>query len=204
MSIGDQWNLPRNTLIFVLTGLAIAFGIGYWAGTTKSIGFSTNEANSIIMDVTDETKPIKIYICGEVKNPGVYDMTSKNCVLDAVEKAGGLNDKADRKTINLARTLKSGEQIIIQSTEKETSIENGIPPAKSNSLGSKSSSGLLNINIATLEELMELPGIGEVKAAAIIAYRDLNGLFVEVEELDKVSGIGPKTIESIKALITVN
>jgi competence protein ComEA len=205
MSIGERISLSRNTFLILLISVAIAFGLGYFVGSKNQANTSPAMVNDGIIDLTNEVKTIKVYICGEVKNPGVYSMTTGDCVLNAVEKAGGFNEKADRKTINLARTLKSGEQIIIQ-TIIPLGIDSSAPMLKSSvtQYSPKNTSTLININTATKEELMSLPGIGEVKALAIIAYRDKNGLFTDVEELDNVSGIGPKTIETLTPLITVS
>lgn len=184
--------------------LAITFGCGFWAGGNRQAVTSSELISTEIVDLTSVVKSIKVYICGEVKNPGVYQMSTGDCVLNAVEKAGGFNEKADRKAINLARTLKSGEQIIIQTTIP-MEIDLSKPISKSTPQpNSKINSGLVNINTATQQELMSLPGIGEVKANAIIAYRELNGLFTEISELDNVSGIGPKTMETLLPLITIN
>jgi competence protein ComEA len=202
--IWEHFNLSRNSFLILLVLLAITFGCGFWAGV-KSMDKGSIVVSSPILDLSEKGKPIKIYICGEVKNPGVYAMTTNDCVQNAVEKAGGFKDKADLTSVNLARSLKSGEQIIIKARVVDlpmTKSSLGIP--QPGSIGSKNSLGLININTATQKELMELPGIGEVKANAIIAYRELNGLFTDTLELDKVSGIGPKTMETLLPLITVN
>lgn len=199
------WDIPRNTLLSYFLVILATFGIGFWTGNRQSTMPSELTKNGDIIDLSSVSKPIKVYICGDVKNPGVYDMTTGDCVLNAVEKAGGFGVNADRRTVNLARTLKGGEQITIQTllpldAETLPSLQS---TTKQQSTSNKASS-LININTATKEILMNLPGIGEVKALAIIAYRDKNGWFSEVNELDQVSGIGPKTLESLLPLITTN
>jgi competence protein ComEA len=204
VTIWEQLNLSRNTFVILLVLLAITFGCGFWAGG-KSMDKGSIVVSSPILDLSEKGKPIKIYICGEVKNPGVYEMVSGNCVEDAVDKAGGFKLEADFMAVNLARSLKGGEQIIIKAKVHDLPMtKSSLGVTKTGATGSKNSLGLININTATQKELMELPGIGEVKANAIIAYRELNGLFADTSELDKVSGIGPKTMETLLPLITVN
>jgi competence protein ComEA len=204
MSIGERISLSRNTFFILLIVLAITFGCGFWAGGKRQDS-GVIVSNSPIEDLSDKGRSIKIYICGEVNHPGVYAMTTNDCVLNAVEKAGGFKLEADLGAVNLARSLKSGEQIIIKAKVLDLPItKSSLGAVKSSPVESKNSAGLININTATQKELMELPGIGEVKASAIIAYRELNGLFTDTTELDNVSGIGPKTMETLLPLITVN
>jgi competence protein ComEA len=199
----ENLNLSRNTFLILLVILSITFGCGFWAGS-KNHNSGSIVSNLPIQDLSEKGKPIKIYICGEVKNPGVYSMTTFDCVQNAVEKAGGFKVMADLTAVNLARSLKSGEQIIIKAKMVDLSLTKSFPGSATVPLGIKNNASLININTATQQELMELPGIGEVKANAIIAYRELNGLFTDTTELDKVSGIGPKTMETLLPLITVN
>lgn len=181
-----------------------AFGLGFLTGSNHQ-GLSIKNEDSSILELSESVKPIKIYISGEVNHPGVYDMTVGDCVFDAIKKAGGFNDRAEQNEVNLARSLKSGEQINIQAKNllnQNPSKDNNQEKSLTKSFNNNNK--LININYASKEELMSLPGIGEVKAQAIILYREKNGLFVDIEELDQVNGIGPKTIESLRALITVS
>ena len=128
-------------------------------------------------------------IDGAVKNPGVYQLEDGDRVNDAIIMAGGLTEHAYTKNLNKARKISDGEKIYI--------------PAEGEIESSSNSSGLININTASIGELMSLPGIGEVYAQRIIDYRS-SKLFGSVEEIKNIEGIGEKTFEKIKELITID
>ena len=142
---------------------------------------------------------IAVYLCGEVCKPGVYVLQAGSRLYQAVEEAGGL-------TVNLARILADSEQIYIPNiSESIDQIENETQNVISSAAAvpSASSDGLLNINQASESELMQLPGIGQVKAAAIVTYRNSNGPFSSIEEIKNVPGIKEAAFEKIKGMITV-
>lgn len=158
---------------------------------------------------------VPIYICGEVQNPGVYYVSSAGILNDVVNLAGGFTVQADTLAINLASHLEPNQKIIVpkkgqQIDKMEDSydnIDNGqiIKNNKTNIetyATTKDSGGKININKATQEELMTLVGIGEVKANAIINYRENTGQFKSSREIKQVSGIGDKTFEKIEQFIT--
>lgn len=152
-----------------------------------------NEAN---------TSTLFVHIAGSVKNPGLYELPQGSRVSDAVSAAGGMSEDANTSSVNLARQLTDGEQIIVASNEDilaatETGTSNGSPS------GQASSQGKVNINTASAEELMTLDGVGEATADKIIAYRQENGPFARIEEIKEVSGIGEKKFEAMKDAITV-
>ena len=124
-----------------------------------------------------------------LQNPGVYQLESGDRVNDAIIMAGGLTDDACTKNLNKARKLSDGEKIYIPS-EDEIEI-------------SSNSSGLININTASADELMLLPGIGQVYAQRIIDYRSSKS-FSSIEEITNIDGIGEKTFNKLKDLITIN
>ena len=132
-----------------------------------------------------------VFICGAVKNPGVYSLEEGARVCDAVKAAGGFRKKALLDAVNQARLLMDGEQITIPTKAK-----------KKKSTSSKES-GLININQADMEELMTLSGIGESKAQMIIDYRKEKGLFTCIEDIMKISGIKEGVYNQIKKNITV-
>lgn len=153
----------------------------------------TNEANA---------STLFVHIAGSVKNPGLYELPQGSRVSDAVSAAGGMSEDANTSSVNLARQLTDGEQIIVASNEDilaatETGTSNGSPS------GQVSSQGKVNINTASAEELMTLDGVGEATADKIIAYRQENGPFARIEEIKEVSGIGEKKFEAMKDAITV-
>ncbi len=156
-----------------------------------------------------EVKEVPIYICGEVKMPGVYYMSTHAIINDVIKKCGGFTDDANQMAINLASAIVPNEKIIVPKMGEEidklmVSYENR-ERIESNSVSPQatmSQSTLININTATKEQLMTLNGIGEVKAIAIINYRQEKGVFNSVDEIKNISGIGEKTFEKIKQFIT--
>jgi len=195
----ESLDLKRLIIIGILL-IIISFGLGILVGKTFFAKQVHPHPDDIVVSGT-EPKPIriKVYVTGEVKHPDVYELDTDSIVKDAIEKAGGTTEKADLIAINLAKRLSDGEQVIVPS--KEQTAVNGTGNAQisgSNSAKSKK----ININTASKEELMNLPGIGDVKAQAIIDYRTKNGPFKDIHEIVNVSGIGEKTFEKIKDLIT--
>lgn len=156
-----------------------------------------------------EVEEVPIYICGEVKAPGVYYVPTHAIINDVIEKGGGFTDEANQMAINLASQIVPNEKIIVPKVGEEIdklmdSYDNR-ERIESNSVSSQaiiSQNTLINLNTATKQQLMTLNGIGEVKAMAIIAYRQEKGIFSSVDEIKNISGIGGKTFEKIKQFIT--
>ena len=160
-----------------------------------------------IVNIVEEETIIDIYVDvkGEVKKPGVYKLSVGDRVNDAIVKAGGLTKNADIKFINLSKIVKDEmiiwvhskeevkDKIIIEYIYKDCDCQNISEPSET----------LVSINSSSLEQLMTLPGIGESKAKAIIAYREQNGSFVKLEDLMLVTGIGSSTYENLKNYITL-
>lgn len=136
---------------------------------------------------------IIIDISGEIKNPGIYKMKGKVRLYEIIDKAGGLKEEANINSINQARYVKDGEKIIIPSSRNSQGMEKESISNENN---------LVNINTASKEELLKLPGIGEVTAEKIINYRDNNN-FTKIEDLKNVNGIGIATYNKLKDLICV-
>jgi competence protein ComEA len=144
--------------------------------------------------------PIRIHVVGAVARPGVYTLPSESRLIEAVEAAGGLTTEADPERVNLADFVRDGQQVYIPRL-------GATPPPSPTPLaalsGLSNSGGLLDINTATSKELEALPGIGEVYAGRIVAYRAAHGPFKAIEEIMQVQGIGPACYEKIQNLIIV-
>ena len=140
-----------------------------------------------------------VYVSGEVIRPGVYELDVEHRVADALSAAGGPTADADLDSINLAMRLTDEDQIHVPPIG--TGGSSGAGGIRSTGSSSSTSSGKLNINAATVEELESLPGIGSAKAAAIVEYRGTHGPFQRVEDLVEVSGIGDGILGSIRHLI---
>jgi len=142
---------------------------------------------------------IIIYITGAVNQPGVYTLPPGSRVQDGISRAGGFLPNADPQSINLAAMLKDGERVFVpEVTDNQFTEDSRSPEVPSTVLQYP-----IDINTASQAELESLPEIGPVTAADIVAYRDQNGAFKSIEEIENVPGIGPKTFESIKEFITV-
>lgn len=141
----------------------------------------------------EKSEKIFVHVCGEVKKEGVYELSEGSRVVDAIRLAGGLTKKANKRGVNQAELIQDGAQIYIPSKEEEMESENS----------SKSSSGKINLNSASKEELMTLPGIGEKKALDIIKYRSENGGFKDISEIKNIRGIKESLFKKVKDKITV-
>ena len=143
---------------------------------------------------------ITVDVKGAVKSPGLYDLPVGSRVHDAVQKAGGLTEEADSKSLNLAQKI-SDEALVYVPTKGE---EVASQQAASGTTPSTSKDKKVNLNKASLEELKQVKGLGGKRAQDIIDHREANGKFKSVDELKKVSGIGAKTIEKLKDYVTVD
>jgi competence protein ComEA len=147
--------------------------------------------------------PIQIHVIGEVNQPGVYKLLANQRVHNAIKAAGGFTSQADEQVINLAAPLVDGGQIYVPPKKPSVGSE-GILDGNTGSQNPVTIDSLININTATQEMLETLPGIGPVTAENIIMFRQSQGRFSRIEEIQKVPGIGPSTFEEIKGYITVD
>ena len=142
-----------------------------------------------------------VHVCGEVNNPGVYEMKPGSRTFQAVEQAGGFTETAAKGYLNLAQEVEDGMKIVVPSQDwvdsnmQETS--DGLDSLNA-SQGNK-----VNLNNATKEDLMTLKGIGPARADDIITYRTDHGAFQSIEEIMNVPGIKNNAFEKIKDDITV-
>lgn len=145
---------------------------------------------------------IYVHICGSVNNSGVYMCDSNSRLFEVIELAGGFTQEADETYLNLVEKISDGQRIYVPSKEEVLTgnIEN-ISQVNNNQAQSNIATSLININTASKEQLMTLPGIGEAKALDIISYRSTNGNFKNTEDIKNISGIKESAYSKIKDLI---
>lgn len=135
-----------------------------------------------------------IHVAGAVRRPGVYRLADGARVDDAVRRAGGPRARADLTQVNLAQELEDGRQIVVP--------RRLAPGAAAAALPAGAPAGPINLNTATLEQLDTLDGIGPTTAQSILDFRESNGGFSNVEELDQVPGIGEATMAALREKVT--
>lgn len=145
---------------------------------------------------------ICVHVCGAVNAPDVYEMAEGSRVCDAVALAGGFAEDADSTWINQAGYVQDGQQLYVYTAEETQGLSRDAPPHGEAAV-QDTADGLVNLNTAGREELMTLPGIGEAKADAIIAWRTEHGAFGAIEEIQQISGIKEAVFSKIKDRITV-
>lgn len=189
--------LPEKETIYI-SGESEAEKTFHRKGTENAASKGTEEDSQS----SEAKKTIEVHIAGAVAHAGVYCLEEGARVYQAVKKAGGALEDADLEKINLAQPLYDGQQIIVPRRLKENTpgeAEAGMPASENSS----PREGKVNINTATQSQLEVLPGIGPVKARSIIKYRQENGFFSSIEELLQVNGIGDKTLDGIRELISI-
>ena len=151
------------------------------------------QEDSLDDSLKNETK-LWVHVCGEVKNPGVYEFSDGARVFDAVEAAGGFTKEADSDSLNLAAVLTDEGKIYVPSMGEAGGNQE---------ISGEQSDGKLNLNTASLNDLLELPGIGEKKAEAILKFREEKGGFQKIEDLLLIEGIKEGIFNKIKDLIRI-
>ncbi|MEK0151390.1 helix-hairpin-helix domain-containing protein [Tetragenococcus halophilus] len=147
---------------------------------------------------TEETGKIIVDIKGEINKPGVYELEGDARVKEVILEAGGLTKQAEEKQLNLAEKLQDQQMIYIPNKEEaeEMAIDGDKETGDNNE-------DMIDINAADINELQKISGVGPAKAQAIVDYREENGAFESVEELNEISGFGEKTVEKLRDSIKI-
>lgn len=200
------------------TGWTIAFSVvsALLAAGLLYLAVSPPRGQAITLLPPPTPMPLIVQVSGAVNKPGLYPLSAGSRVQDALNAAGGLAENADPNVLNLAAIIQDGQRIDVPALQPTppplpagaptlTPVPGwtGSPTHTASSTSPASSAGLININTASQAELESLPYIGPSLAQRIIEYREQNGPFKSIEDIQKVKGIGPAIFAKIKDLITV-
>lgn len=189
-----------STIILILV-LFLVFGKSpeeelLWEVVDSSSTHELEGSTSVVEGMT-----ILVDIKGEIKKPGVYELSSDSRLNELILLAGGFTLAAEERQLNLAEKLSDQQMIYVPNKDE---VNFSVEQIQSNDeKQTPSSTNLININTADLNELQQLTGIGPSKAQAIISYREENGLFQRLEDLLQVTGFGEKTFEKLKNMIKI-
>ena len=160
---------------------------------------------------TTETPKIWVQVAGAVRRPGVYQVAAGTRVFEVVLEAGGFTEDADREAIAQAAQVSDGCTVYIPRAGEaaQSSLQTPVQssagiieaPAGTGTSGDATAAGVVSLNSATLEQLDALPGVGPALAQQIITYRETQGPFTSIDELDEVSGIGTAKLEQLRPLV---
>ncbi|OTN95107.1 competence protein ComEA [Enterococcus faecium] len=178
------------------------------AATEMLSPFSSSEENQLPEGntVEEDVRPKVMYtdIKGSVKEPGIYSFSSEERVYDVLKRAGGLLEEADSDRINFSAKIEDQQVLYIPAIGEELPEHlNQLVSPEGKQSTADSEPSKININTASPSELQQIPGIGSVKAQEIIRFREENGSFQKVEDLQEISGIGEKTVEKLKNFVTI-
>ena len=176
------------TLIAVVAFGTYVFSSGLGQDNTVKISKPSEPSEQ---STSIESPKIYVHVAGSVKSPGIYQLDSGTRVYDAVLAAGGFTDKANQASVNMARALNDGEQLVVSSESTGAVYEGAL------------SSTLISLNQASSSQLEDLPGVGPALAGRIVDWRTANGGFKAKEDLLNVAGIGDKLFASVKDLVTL-
>jgi len=194
--------------IFGITAFSILAAI--WLGqvtygtithsSTKALKKTGNE-----LPVREVSSTITVHVAGAVKKPGVLKMPAGSRISEAIELAGGTLANADTSLLNLAESLTDGQKISIPFKDEiiPATTQNGLGKTEPHPSTYSGAKFPINLNTATMEELMALPDIGEVRAKDIITYRNEHNGFKKKEDITNVKGIGKGIFDKIKDLIYI-
>jgi competence protein ComEA len=186
----------KRVRLLVAVGAALAATlVGYlWPTSTSVISASPpvtpGPQSSLKTQITSPN--YFVHLTGRVKHPGVYQVAPGTHLFEVIALAGGFSIKADQSSVNLARTINDGEQVVVASMSGNVTNPTG-----------SSNRGQLRLNQATSEELESLPGVGPKLAGRIIDWRTANGGFAQIADLLEVGGIGDKLYAAIKPMVSL-
>ena len=184
---------PRALKATITVLAVVAFGTYVFSSSLGEEDSVTITKGSPRSEEPKDIKTPKIYVhvAGSVKSPGIYQLDSGTRVYDAVLAAGGFTSKANQASVNMARALNDGEQLLISSGSGPQAFDNSM------------TSTLISLNQASASQLEDLPGVGPALAGRMIDWRTANGGFRAKEDLLNVAGIGDKLFASVKDLVTL-
>jgi len=185
-------------LVLVALGCAVLAAAFAPKGESTIVGASSgpaDDSSSAPANRGAASSGIFVHILGEVSEPGLYELREGDRAVDVVAAAGGFTDDADQGQLNLARLVTDGEQIVVPKVGEAPAPGSTVAPGVD-------ASGKISLNAADASQLEELPQIGPALAERIIAWRDENGGFTAVEDLLSVPGIGDKTFDGLRDLVT--
>lgn len=190
-------------LITLLVGIYLMVNKEAQVDTTMWEETSLTTMAEVATDATKERAETMIYvdIKGAVKVPGIYQLKNQQRIWDALALAGGVSEEADTTQVNYAQKVK--DQMIIYVPKKGESVAQSLETLQESAPAQQNQEEKINLNTATEAELQTISGIGAKKAQEIIRFRDEQGPFKTVEELKNVPGIGEKTVERLKDMLTV-
>lgn len=190
-------------LITLLVGIYLMVNKEAQVDTTMWEETSLTTTAEAATDATKERAETMIYvdIKGAVKVPGIYQLKNQQRIWDALALAGGVSEEADIAQVNYAQKVK--DQMIIYVPKKGESVAQSLETLQESASAQQNQEEKINLNTATEAELQTISGIGAKKAQEIIRFRDEQGPFKTVEELKNVPGIGEKTVERLKDMLTV-
>jgi len=184
---------PRALKATITVLAVVAFGTYVFSSSLgKEDTVTITKGSSVDVEPKDiKTPKIYVHVAGSVKSPGIYQLDSGTRVYDAVLAAGGFTSKANQASVNMARALNDGEQLLISSGSGPQAFDNSM------------TSSLISLNQASATQLEDLPGVGPALAGRMIDWRTANGGFKAKEDLLNVAGIGDKLFASVKDLVTL-
>lgn len=136
---------------------------------------------------------VVVHVSGAVRRPGLVRLSSGSRVADAIAAAGGVTPRGTQESVNLARIVVDGEQIVVTD----------VPATSPVALPGAPQGAVIDLNAATVEQLDGLPGVGPVLAGRIVQWRTAHGRFSSIDELGEVSGIGDAILAQLRPLVRV-
>ncbi|HEM3602455.1 TPA: helix-hairpin-helix domain-containing protein [Streptococcus suis] len=204
-----KWQIALPAVAGLLLTTFLIFSQPAKSDQTGLTDFPQSEQTSSSSELVEETSTeaseepsqLVVDVKGAVAKPGLYTLAADARINDAVDAAGGLTSQADPKSINLAQKL--SDEAVVYVASKDENISVVTSTTASSAISPEGNESKVNLNTATEADLQTISGIGAKRAADIIAYREANGGFKSVDDLNNVSGIGDKTMESIRPYVTV-
>lgn len=193
-------------ILLLVVVVAVLLGRGWWQSRPVTVPDAAPTAVALPSATVAAPAPsptpatlLRVHVVGEVMRPGVVSVVDGAIVADAIDAAGGFVEGSDPGELNLATPVSPGMQIQVRGADSTVVQASG---GGSDASGA-SVSATINLNQASAAQLEELPGVGPVTARAIVQWREQHGRFTAVEELQEVSGIGPKSFAELAPLVTV-
>lgn len=199
---------PRRLAAWVAAGLILALLAAWYLARSRPTADASGApaiatiaaAGSTPTSKGAERTPVIVDVSGAVKRPGVYTLSTEQRVEDALERAGGATRRADLRQLNRAAKLEDGRQILVPTKGESPAAA---PASGATAPPGEPAAGPINLNTATPEQLETLDGVGPATSRKIIEYRDQNGGFKSIDELDQVSGIGEKRLAALRDKVTL-